>query len=847
MEGERILSLWNSRLKSHPDKLLSDHLQKVGDLCLKNISLKKLNITEYLDFNILKDIAYLIGISHDFGKSTSYFQDYLEEQDEIKKAKLKNKAVTHHSFISALFAYYTIKQYLTEKNLINEKYYQYLPLLSFLTVKEHHGNLNNVLDEVIDFDQNNEETFLAQVNSIDFKEINSLYQDLFTKINFKYDCHLFKKNIVDSDPVYIYNELDRYERKYVRDLGQQEKKLIMKLDKEDTFFYYFITILLYSLLLDADKIDAADLKEVQRININEDIVDRYRAQKFKKTKKEEQKINSIRDAIYQEVITKHVDLDLDKDRVLSLNVPTGTGKTLSSLSFALKLRKKIEKEKGYQPRIIYSLPYLSIIDQNFAVFEDVFKLTQDGKPPATDLLLKHHHLSELSYTTTNSAKEEFESISPKDISKDVLLIEAWNSEIIVTTFIQLFYSLISNRNKAIRKFHNIINSIIILDEVQAIPHYYWLLLNKMANFLAEKFNIYFVLITATQPLLFEEKSHEIKSLIKNKEAYFSALDRVDLILNLESMCLHNFKEILEKDLVDHPHQDFLVVLNTINSAQQIFNFIKDLNLENTRYYYLSAGVIPKVRLERIKNIKKKIQERKVIISTQLIEAGVDLDVDIVYRDFAPLDSINQVAGRCNRNYGMKKGIVKLFILKPEEEQREFHKFIYDSFIVSKTKDTLEEFKNNKITEKEFLSLSNSYFDKVNQGKADDKSKGILEDVKNLNFEEMSKFKLIEAEYQKVDVFVELNEEAQKVYRKYQEIREIKNTFERKNEFLKIRKDFYDYVISIPYQYASDFIENKDISYIPEIAKEDIEQGHYYDLETGFKRRADFSEGGSLIF
>jgi len=95
--------------------------------------------------------------------------------------------------------------------------------------------------------------------------------------------------------------------------------------------------------------------------------------------------------------------------------------------------------------------------------------------------------------------------------------------------------------------------------------------------------------------------------------------------------------------------------------------------------------------------------------------------------------------------------------------------------------------------------------------------------------------------------VELDKDAQKIYRKYQEIREIKNTFERKNEFLKIRKDFYDYVISIPYQYASDFIEDKDTSYIPKIAKEDIEQGHYYDPETGFKRREDFSEGGSLIF
>ncbi len=842
MEGERILSLWNS-LKSHPDKLLSDHLQKVGDLCLKNISLKKLNITEYLDFNILKDIAYLIGIGHDFGKSTSYFQDYLEEQDETKKAKLKNKGVTHHSFISALFAYCTIKQYLTEKKLINEKYYQYLPLISFLVVKEHHGNLNNALDEVIDFDQNNEETFVEQVNSIDFKNINSLYQNLFTKINFRYDCHLFKKNILDSDPVYIYNELERYEKKYVRDLGHQEKKLIMKLDEEDTLFYYFITILLYSLLLDADKTDAAELKAVERINIAENVVDKYREQKFKKTKKEKHQINSIRNNIYQEATNSLNNLNLDKDRLLSLNVPTGTGKTLTSLSFALKLREKIEKEKGYQPRIIYSLPYLSIIDQNFAVFEDVFKLSQEGKPPTTDLLLKHHHLSELSYTATNSAKEEFESISPKDISKDALLIEGWNSEIIVTTFIQLFYSLISNRNKAIRKFHNIINSIIILDEVQAIPHYYWLLLNKMTIFLAEKFNIYFVLITATQPLLFNEKAKEIKSLIKNKEEYFSSLDRVELILNLESICLNNFKEILEKDLFNHPHQDFLVVLNTINSAQQIFNFIKDLNLENTKYCYLSADVIPKVRLERIKNIKKKIQERKVIVSTQLIEAGVDLDVDMVYRDFAPLDSINQVAGRCNRNLSQKRGIVKIFVLKPEEEKREFHKFIYDSFLISKTRDTFKEWNKDKITEREFLNLSNFYFDKVNQGKADDKSKEILEDVKNLNFEEMSKFKLIEGEYQKVDVFVELDEDAQKIYRKYQEIREIKNTFERKNEFLKIRKDFYDYVISIPYQYAANLTNDKEIGYI---SKEEIEQGLYYDRETGFKREKE-SEGRALIY
>ena len=708
-------------------------------------------------------------------------------------------------------------------------------------MKRHHGNLINALDEVIDFDQKNEEIFLKQINSIDFRKINLIYKQLFSKINFNYDCNLFKKNILDSEAIYIYNQLNRYEKKYVRDISHRGKNLINNLDEEDTLFYYSITLLLYSLLLDADKTDAAELKEVERIDIDENVVDEYIEERFK-TKNEECKINAIRNAIYHEVIANLDNVDLDKDKLLSLNVPTGTGKTLTSLSFAIKLRKRIEEKKGYKARIIYSLPYLSIIDQNFAVFEDVFKHSLKGRNPSSSLLLKHHHLSDVIYISTHFSKEEFESISPEDISKDILLIEGWNSEVVVTTFIQLFYSLISSRNNAIRKFHNIVNSIIILDEVQAIPHHYWVLLNRMISFLAEKFNIYFILITATQPLLFNEELKEIKSLITKKETYFNALNRVELILNLETMCFDEFKEILEKDLLANHDKNFLIVLNTINSSQEIFNFVKELSLENTKYYYLSTGVVPKARLERIKNSKKKNQERKIVISTQLIEAGVDLDMDIVYRDFAPLDSINQVAGRCNRNFAQKKGIVKIFILKSEKEKREFHKSIYDSFIISKTKDTFKEFKKDRIEEKEFLNLSDYYFSKVSQGKADDKSIEILGDVKRLNFEKISEFKLIEQDYQKIDIFVELDAKAQEIYKKYQEIKEIKNLLERKSEFLRIRKYFYDYVISVSLKYAADLVNDKEIGYI---TKEEVEQGCYYDEEIGFKREKQ-SGGGTLI-
>jgi len=751
-----------SKIYSHPDKLLVDHLQKVGDFCRQNLSLKKLNLEGYIDFNILKDISYLIGVTHDFGKATNYFQEYLKEKNEPKKLEMKNKAEVYHSFVSALFAYYVVREYLLAKNLLTEKYYKYLPILGFLVVKRHHGNLDDALDEVI-LDSKDDKILEKQVNAIDFKIINNIYNQLFSKINFKFNYNFFRDNIINAKPIYIYNEIDKYEKNYIRDLSHQEKKLINNLDEEDTLFYYFATLLLYSLLLDADKTDAANLQEIKRIKIDKDIVDNYKLHLFKDINKKKKEINKIRNEIYNETINSLERLNLEKDKILSLNVPTGTGKTLTSLSFALKLKAKIEQEKKYKPRIIYSLPYLSIIDQNFAIFEDVFKFSLKGKTPNSNLLLKHHHLSDVNYTTSNIGKEEFENLSPEDIGKDLLLIEGWNSEVIVTTFFQFFYSLISNRNKSIRKFHNIINSIVILDEIQAIPHCYWLLLNKIIHFLTEKFNVYFILVTATQPLLFNEKDKEIKPLIKDKEKYFKALNRVELKYNSESLCLNDFQEILEEDLCNNPNKDFLIVLNTINSSLEIYNFIYQLELKDTETFYLSTNIIPKERLRRIRKSREKSKKQKIIISTQLIEAGVDLDVDIVYRDFAPLDSINQVAGRCNRNFNQSKGLIKLFILKEEEKKKEYYRYIYDSFIISKTKDVLWEASKKQIEEKSFLSLNNSYFDKVNQGKADDEAKEILEEVKKLNFGELNKFKLIQDTYKKIDIFVETDEKGREIY------------------------------------------------------------------------------------
>jgi len=824
-------------LKSHPNRLLKDHLFNVGKCCKETLSSKKLNIEKYTKFNILQDIAYLIGVSHDFGKATSYFQGYINEADETKRAKLKNKPETHHGFVSSIFAYYVIKEYLSTKNLLDKKYYEYLPAIGFLVVKRHHGNLHNVDNEIIiDFDEE-DEILGNQIRSIDFENLNEIYGFLLSRIDLDLDCNIIKNKILHSKSVDIYGK-QKFQREYIKDLSRKEKRRIRHIDEEHTLFFYFITLLLYSILLDADKTDAANLENIKRIDIDGDIIYKYKELKFNNEDKNK-KINHMRNEIYGEVLSNVECIDLEGYKIFSLNVPTGTGKTLTALSFALKLRKRIENEMKYKPRIIYALPFLSIIDQNFAVFEDVFE-TINKEKPTSDMLLKHHHLSDIIYTRKEN---EFESID-KDMGKDLLLIEGWNSEIIVTTFIQFFHSLISNRNKVIRKVHNITNSIIILDEVQAIPHKYWLLLNNIMKFFAEQFNTYFIFITATQPLIFDESKNEISPLVENKIKYFKSLNRVKLIANLESICLEDFKKMLMNDITQNANKDFLVVLNTIKSSKEIYDFVTELNIKNVKIYYLSTNIIPKERLIRIKKIKKKNAIRNIIISTQLIEAGVDIDTDIVYRDFAPLDSINQVSGRCNRNFGNTQGIVKLFILREDKNGKAYYPHnIYGNFIISKTKELFKENDKKEIKESEFLELNESYFKKVDIGKSDDESNSILEKVEQLKFNDLSEFKLIEKDYPGVDVFVEVDDNAKRIWQKYKNIREEKNLFERKKEFLNIKKDFYDYVISVPKKYENqvDFNEETGIGYI---SKKEINQGVGYDLETGFKRESVC--GGTLI-
>lgn len=803
----------------NPDIRLKDHLQIVGENGKKILLDKQLN----LDKNLLSDVAYLVGISHDFGKFTQYFQDYLY-------GKSSDNGLTHHGLISALFTFEVLSEFMKIKRVEEYKIQKYLPLIGYFIVKHHHGNLKDINGDVDSKELSKEFGFIRKqllcINKTE-KEIREIYDALFEGYGLNFSSIISNLYRYES-PFASFQDLDKIIkplRKLNYDFADSNSK---KENREIS--YFLITLLLYSILIDSDKKHAGNVREIERKEITDTLVETHlNKPEFKE--KNKSNINAIRYQIQKSVIENISNPDNIDQKIFTLTAPTGTGKTLTSLAAGLKLRKILKNHLNLknEPRIIYSLPFTSIIDQNYAVFDEVLSQIIDFKENESQYLLKHHHLSEVFYKTEDIDKE-------KDVGESLALIESWESEVIVTTFIQLFYSLIGYKNRSLKKFHNIVNSIIILDEAQNIPIEYWSLVRKVLIGMTEYFNCRIILMTATKPLIFEEG--EYKELVDNYENYFKAkeLNRVCLQINLKEKQIVDFC----KELNDWSKNSYLFVFNTIGSSLEFHKLINvkihELDLP-FKVCYLSTNITPKERKQKIENARKAIKnnQRIIVVSTQLIEAGVDIDCDCVYRDMGPLDSIIQVAGRCNRNKRLDDAQMHLVNLI-NEKGRSFTN-IYDPVLLNIVNALFQNGDRNKIPEVDFVELIEDYF-KLAKAKSGTQTK-LIDSIYDLYFYDknpdrnkrlpISEFILIREDFFKTDIFIELDDDAIKVRQKYCEINGIKDLIERKKQFLKIKKQFYDYVISVSKNYAADF-KDKELGFV-----NNYELESYYDKETGFKR------------
>ncbi|PWB54321.1 MAG: hypothetical protein C3F06_04530 [Candidatus Methanoperedenaceae archaeon] len=804
-----------------PDRciILEHHLQVIGENSREIILSKQLN---NLDRGVLAESSYLIGISHDFGKYTTFFQE------KLKGSRDKKDTLSNHGLLSALFSYHLLSHYIKDNNLDNKKPYKFLPLLAYFIVKHHHGNLKDIENDI-----NAENLFDSG-----FKNISNQLKNIETnknQIKTEYELLLRNYNLQIEN---VFNNLENYKTSIVR--SDDIKRLVREeLDKQLYFFkkndnqdiiYYLIVQLLFSVLIDSDKKHAGHVRAIDRKEITDNLVEIH-LNKLEFKEKNTSNINNIRSQIQKSVLENISNLENVDQKIFTLTAPTGTGKTLTSFAAGLKLRKILKNHLNLkdEPRIIYSLPFTSIIDQNYSVFEEVFSQISDFREHESRYLLKHHHLSELFYKTEDIDKEN-------DVDESLALIESWESEAIVTTFIQLFYSLIGYKNRSLKKFHNIVNSIIILDEAQNIPIEYWSLVRKVLIGMTEYFNCRIILMTATKPLIFEEG--EYKELVDNYENYFKAkeLNRVCLQIDLKEKQIVDFCN----ELNDWSKNSYLFVFNTIGSSLEFHTLInikiQELDLP-FKLYYLSTNITPKERKKRIENARKEIKnnQRIIVVSTQLIEAGVDIDCDCVYRDMGPLDSIIQVAGRCNRNKRLINAKMHLVNLI-NEKGRSFTN-IYDPVILNIVNIIFQNGKRNNILEVDFLELIDDYF-KLAKAKSGTQTK-FIDSIYDLyfydkNFDKnkrlpISEFILIREDFYKTDIFIELDDDANKVRLKYLEVLQIKNPLDRKKEFLKIKKQFYDYVISVSKNYAA-YFKDKELVFV-----NNYELESYYDKETGFKR------------
>jgi len=823
--------------------LLKEHLQEVANLAQKFVLTLPIEASEK---KYLTRIVNLVSLTHDFGKYTTFFQDRLfERKNHAEKA--------NHGFISAVFSSWVVS---LDKELMEGN--KYAPLTAYFTVLHHHGNLGDIEKDIP------LKTYLDNPPSFLTCEDNSLRSKLKATIEQIKDLKKHEKAIISELKTLGLNieSIQSFENNWIEHLKRlrQLYNELKKASLEEKIKIAFQTLTLYSCLIDADKRDAGKVSELERKDLPDNLVDEYKKEIFSGIS--ETPLIKIRDEIYQKVMAKITSFPLER-RLFTLTAPTGSGKTLTVFSAALKLRKRIENKLNYKPRIIYALPFINIIEQNYAIIKNVLKNgLPDFKENETQYLLKHHHLADISYKTKGTEKP---------LDEALLLTESWEAEIVVTTFVQLLHTLIGFKNSFLKKFHNIAGSILILDEVQNIPLEYWKLVRNVFLELSKRLKCYIILLTATKPLIFLPEDNPLE-LVDNHESYFKdkKRQRIKLFVNQE---INNIDELIDSFIAKYDkNKSYLLVLNTIRSSIEVYKKIKkELSLtssvqieslltsemdffinkqqykrcvpkiksifsDKTFIFYLSTNIIPKQRKERVALIKALLEVgyKPIVVSTQVIEAGVDLDFDEVWRDIGPLDSIIQVAGRCNREERTLLGKVILFNLNVAG-------FVYGKTLPPLTKNML--FIKNAWEENEFFDLINAYFNKATQKvNIEDYSDFIWKGIISMEFQSrVSEFRLIEEKGNTTEIFVEFDDRASYVWEKFcQEVMSEKDFKKRKRTFLAIKRDFNNYLLSIllrenailpPVQCGYNI---RTISF-EEIVYEDSEniKNAFYSKETGF--------------
>jgi len=470
-------------------------------------------------------------------------------------------------------------------------------------------------------------------------------------------------------------ELKKILSQYLSDNGITENDLVYNqtlglIDSERELFIRY----LFSALTDADWLDTEKHFKREKFEsrpnkeFNSEIL-LEKLEKEIKSKNKEGWINQLRNNVREYVIIKAK----EETGFFSMTLPTGMGKTLASVSWALH-----HSAKNNLKRIIIVLPYISIIDQTASELKRIF---------GEEYILEHHS----SFAEDDKTMEEIrnEAIQDEGQAKR-LATENWDFPIVITTTVQFFESLFSNKPSRTRKVHNIAQSVVIFDEVQSLPKEILLPTLEMLKNVQKVMNTSFLFCTATLPA-FEKREkfdgiENIKPLVENPVEIYSKTRRVSYlpVNDYQPVEMNYLYENVLKQA-----KSVICIFNTKKKAREFSSFLEDT--QGYWWFHLSTYLCPWHRKKIIRAIQNSLTNKKKIIvsSTQLIEAGVDFDFPCVFREIAPLEGIIQSAGRCNREGKMEQGNVFIFRLTddkaPDKQYKSLANFALNQFRGSEEK------------------------------------------------------------------------------------------------------------------------------------------------------------------
>lgn len=769
------------------EQCLKEHINQVSDLCYAFGNKINLGFT-----------SKLIGLIHDSGKANKEFTAYLRENNRLLRK------TDNHSTCGA--------RYVFEKLNTNEPLSVLTAQLIALAVCCHHSGLCDCLSvtgELV-FDKR-----LYPEKEIYFEETISNFLEKCCSQEEAGD--LFTKSIEEIKE--LFNKIS-LQNSYLGENGNLGK----------TFYLGLITRYLLSCLLDADRYDAYCFSagiptgyETTSSKLWDNYIEKLELNHLELSKNVSE-INIKR----KEISEACKAFSLNTTGAFRLYVPTGGGKTLSSLRYALHAAKEGKKE-----RIFYIAPFRAILDQNANVINNILK---DEKN-----VLEHHS----------------DIVCEDDDYR--LLTERWNSPIVLTTAVQFFNTLFHGNKRSTRRMHSLANSIIIFDEAQSIPIKCIHMFNLAVNFLTDICNCSVIICTATQPHLTDVK-YPIRftkptDMVKNIDDIFTAFKRTsltDLRISEGYSSEELANAVLEKT---NSASSVLVIFNTKTAAANFYKAVSEGQNE-IPVYLLTTALCPKHRVDVLDEIKVRLDKKLPVIcvSTQLIEAGVDISFSCVFRSLAGLDSIAQAAGRCNRN-GADEVIGNVYIFNSNEEnltklkdiqhgQDATIRFLHDY------KNNSDQFKNEMLTPQAIERYYKHYYENMGEKMnftVSGKESGLHTDVNLVDLlsfnmtgraatekDKTPKWALRQAFETAGKLFEMINEDGMSVLVGYGEgkqlIDDLLSSTSVENKYILLRKLQRFSVHLYPHQI--DFYRNKKVLHYIEDMGVWVLDSRFYDLKLG---------------